>query len=1272
MNYTNNIALSTVRGGGLNGSSDGSGPKVSLMKPGREGASSPDRHHAESGEKNMVVEISGAGRVVDEEREQPGVESASSPDRHYAESGEGSKVVEVSDAEWQSLFNEEEVAFLAFDEEGVEVCLKECTIPIADGNFVRKRDGTVVEGIRCKSCRVSFADQKRLEVHWRNHPECSEYTIGCGACGRFFKNDAGLRSHLGQQSDCRTYNNEHDRDSSHGLSSDSNPVQLTGSVQPHNTMSRYDLDREKCLLESVLKKDSIKWPLMRDSKAWLQFDRCVTDQLNWNGSVDQRISRLETVVYEEGKRCFGVIEHSSKKHVPPRRERKVTALRKEIKNLERLAAQTEVPGEADGYAVVIDELKEKMRQLRRKESSRKRRWRKAKARKKFLQDPYKASKELLSPKDKTPLAVDKSVMDDYVRDVASDSLREVDLGSLEGLPEVVFSKQFDASKFRLSQLNGIIRKTRNSSAPGPNGIPYKVYKKCPKITRFLFDIMRAVEISKIPPLKWRISDGVFIPKVAKPVASDINDYRQIALLNVEGKLFWSMVSHRLYQYLVVDNGIIKTAIQKGSIRGMAGCWEHTSLVWSTMKDAKLKMKNLAALWLDLANAYGSVPHKLIEFALTRYQVPKEWVDLLLGYYDGLWGRSRSGSTASDWMRYEKGVFAGCTVSVVLFLMSFNVILEFVDAAQLERYTFEGSPIEVLRGFMDDVSILTTSVPQAKKALERTVKALKWARMKLKPVKSRSIVLKDGLPQRFEPFSVDGAVIPGLHTKPLRTLGRVFTFSLSDREAVETMMKEFVESLVKIDKSLLTGFMKAWAHVHILVPQVQWDIMIYEISLKLVEKMERRQCVYLRKWLGFAKHLSNVGLFSTDVPITLPLQSLVEVFKSTKVRSFLQLKYSSDASVAAHARPYRGKKWDVLSAVEGAESSLLTDRVVGDVRSGNSEVPSRAGVGLVAREVVEDEVEGSVGHRKSIVSKVQQDQNEELRVKAVQQSLQGAWLNWSDYIRRDITWKYAFTADSKLLRFCIGVTYNTKGTPNNLKLWGLRADAECKLCHQDSCGLRHILSGCNFSMAHGRFRYRHDCVLRKIAHGIQSFLQTNSVVSKGVSRIHFVRASENPVVKRRRKPVLGILHQAADFVMDVDLEKRLKFPEHIAVSELKRPDIVLYSNSLKTVVFVELTCPCEERFAESQLAKENRYGEGSDLWNKCVGNGWKVVVFPVEVGARGYAAKSLSACLLKLGLSSLRRRTVVKEAAEEALRCSFWIWIGREDKEWTPSKGFSKK
>ena len=57
-------------------------------------------------------------------------------------------------------------------------------------------------------------------------------------------------------------------------------------------------------------------------------------------------------------------------------------------------------------------------------------------------------------------------------------------------------------------------------------------------------------------------------------------------MNVEGKIFWSLVSNRLYSFIVEDNKYIKTSSQKGSIKGMPGCWEHTNMVWSALKRAK--------------------------------------------------------------------------------------------------------------------------------------------------------------------------------------------------------------------------------------------------------------------------------------------------------------------------------------------------------------------------------------------------------------------------------------------------------------------------------------------------------------------------------------------------------------------------------------------------------------------------------------------------------------------------------------------------------------
>ena len=88
---------------------------------------------------------------------------------------------------------------------------------------------------------------------------------------------------------------------------------------------------------------------------------------------------------------------------------------------------------------------------------------------------------------------------------------------------------------------------------------------------------------------------------------------------------------------------------------------------------------------------------------------------------------------------------------------------------------------VLRALMDDISLMTTSTPASKIALQRTDVALKWARMKLKPQKSRSLVIKGGKSIYEEPFQVAGEIIPSVQKELLKTLARVYNSSVTDRQ-----------------------------------------------------------------------------------------------------------------------------------------------------------------------------------------------------------------------------------------------------------------------------------------------------------------------------------------------------------------------------------------------------------------------------------------------------------------------------------------------------------
>ena len=100
------------------------------------------------------------------------------------------------------------------------------------------------------------------------------------------------------------------------------------------------------------------------------------------------------------------------------------------------------------------------------------------------------------------------------------------------------------------------------------------------------------------------------------------------------------------------------------------------MVWSALKEARSTMSDLATIWLDIANAYGSIPHRLIFFALQRYGVPAGWIALIKNYYVGIYSKSFSEFAPSNWHQHLKGIFAGCTISIILFLAGINIILEY--------------------------------------------------------------------------------------------------------------------------------------------------------------------------------------------------------------------------------------------------------------------------------------------------------------------------------------------------------------------------------------------------------------------------------------------------------------------------------------------------------------------------------------------------------------------------------------------------------------------
>ena len=82
--------------------------------------------------------------------------------------------------------------------------------------------------------------------------------------------------------------------------------------------------------------------------------------------------------------------------------------------------------------------------------------------------------------------------------------------------------------------------------------------------------------------------------------------------------------------------------------------------------------------------------------------------------------------------------------------------------------------------------------------------------------------------------------------------------------------------------------------------------------------------------------------------------------------------------------------------------------------------------------------------------------------------------------------------------------------------------------------------------------------------------------------------------------MKLLNGASDWKVSADLKTSRQFPVHIIQTE-KRPDIVAWSDSKKTILLKELTVPWEENREEAHEWKTNRY---ETLRADCVPTAWK--------------------------------------------------------------------
>lgn len=146
-------------------------------------------------------------------------------------------------------------------------------------------------------------------------------------------------------------------------------------------------------------------------------------------------------------------------------------------------------------------------------------------------------------------------------------------------------------------------------------------------------------------------------------------------------------------------------------------------------------------------------------------------------------------------------------------------------------------------------------------------------------------------------------------------------------------------------------------------------------------------------------------------------------------------------------------------------------------------------------------------------------------------------------------------------------------------------------------------------------------------------------------ISFVKAGEKP--QPSWKAPSDILLKAADWHLKADLERQLKFPDPITTTTLQ-PYRIIFSDSTKQVIILELTVLWEECMEEANERKCSKYQE---LVEQCQSWGWRTPCEPIEMGCRGFSGWSILKAFNMLGIMGATMRKALRSVTEAAERAT---------------------
>jgi hypothetical protein len=275
-----------------------------------------------------------------------------------------------------------------------------------------------------------------------------------------------------------------------------------------------------------------------------------------------------------------------------------------------------------------------------------------------------------------------------------------------------------------------------------------------------------------PSTKWCQSEIKLIYKDGDK--NDPTNFRPISLTSCVSKIYHQILANMMTVYLS-SNGLIDTTVQKAFMQEISGCTDHNFALQELLAYARKEKKTLHCMFLDLADAFGSVSHDLIKISPERFRFPPQIVSYFVNVYSQLNGSVLTKGWRSENFRFKKGVFQGDPSSPIIFLACFNPILEELESLRLMKGFNHLGMRHITLPFADDFNLLTGHKVTHQNIIKEIVGWAKLMGLVLKPIKCNSLSIKVGCSAVVE-FSLGNYAMASIKQDPyMKFLGGFITY-----------------------------------------------------------------------------------------------------------------------------------------------------------------------------------------------------------------------------------------------------------------------------------------------------------------------------------------------------------------------------------------------------------------------------------------------------------------------------------------------------------------